>query len=105
MAADGAQPLTFNLIYGWSTPSLQQRHPLPIVTNESLSTSGVAPIKLGTVDGKSVSLYRLGDNHVLYAPNLGAQPMMLRLADADVLERYFGLLHGPISWETHATGT
>lgn len=99
-AADFGQPITFNEAYNWSTPDFRQRHPVPLATANAPLPAGASrtQVKSGDVNGSSISLYRAADEYLLYSPKFDRYSLLIRFPDLDFLEKYFGLVYGPIAW-------
>src|SRR6266567_4471230 len=43
-------------------------------------------------------LYRAADEYLLYSPKFDLYSLLIRFPDPDFLEKYFGLVYGPIAW-------
>lgn len=107
IAADMGQPITFNHVYGWSTAEFRARHPIPAATSNELLPPQLirAAIRSGVVDGKPISLYQVGNQYMLHTPKYDSYSLSVRYTDLDFLERYFGLVYGPITWDSTSSST
>jgi len=100
MAADIGQPITFGDVYNWSTPDFRRRHPIPsALANGPPPTAEHAVIKSGTSNGKAVSLYKVGDEYLLFSPKYDHYSLAVQFSEANFLEKFFGIAYGPIEWK------
>lgn len=99
-AADIGQPITFNQVYSWSTPEFRKHHPIPLATANDSLPAGVARtlIKSGTVNGSAISLYKTGNDYLLYSPRFDLYSLIVRFPGQDFLEKYFSINYGSITW-------
>ncbi len=100
IAADIGQPITFNEVYNWSTQDFRKRHPIPSATaNEQLvSEVAHAVVKSGNANGSPISLYKTENDYFLYSPKFDLYSLKVRFPDRAFLEKYFGIVYGPIIW-------
>jgi uncharacterized LabA/DUF88 family protein len=101
IAADIGRPITFNQVYNWSTQDFKKRHPIPLATaNEQLlpEVARAGVVRSGNANGSPISLYMVENDYVLYSPKFDLYSLKVRFPDRDFLEKYFGIVYGPITW-------
>jgi uncharacterized LabA/DUF88 family protein len=99
LAADRGNPMDWHMLYGWSSDSFRNAHPLPsrndthaAISSEHLLRAGVAgrgKVILATTPGRKGYIIRFEHD---------AGVTWYEHSDQPVLERYFCMLNGPITW-------
>lgn len=99
-AADKAIPLEFHTYYGLCDKQFAQMHPLPTLRRGRAydpMADGYRLEREGTCNGQAVGHYARPNENMLYMPE-GADAHVMSHVDPVVLENYFGLRFGPITW-------
>lgn len=100
-AADVSAPLGIDQFWTWSAPAYQAAQPKP-GRSSGHDHKGEFILRTGTWQDKRIELYevRSAGSFVLLARGAGyTSSFSIVFHDAERLEQYFGLVHGPIAWE------
>jgi hypothetical protein len=102
-AADSSQEITFSTVYRWSTKGFKEQHPIPSGEMSGRSTyprPGYTWARNGMSEGKAIKLYKSSSDYMITADDFDTNhfTLYLRFPDPTFLEKYFGLVYGPIEW-------
>lgn len=99
-AADSSQMMTFNMVYGWSTKKFQAEHPIPRGHCGGGLPPGYTQLKSGSANGKAAGFFKSAAGYLLMAEHFDANDytLFLQFPDAEFLEKYFRIVHGPLHW-------
>jgi len=100
-AADQGRPIEWHTLYYWNTDAFQMDHKFPeaAIGDEYLTALQVG---CGSYDGGTVELMRCSNRglYILHATKPSGENHRLKHMDRLVLEKYFSILHGAITWKS-----
>jgi uncharacterized LabA/DUF88 family protein len=105
-AADQGRPIDWHLLHKWNTDAFRRDHQTPDLSTSSVNHFANCPqVGRGSYEGRHVEMMRESDRgaFVLWAV-LADGPHWLKHPDRQVLERYFTIMHGPITWNSLREG-
>jgi uncharacterized LabA/DUF88 family protein len=102
-ASDYGYQISWADLYKWSDPSFRNVHTMPS-DRGGVTPIGSGPIRTGSMNGNRVVLMHEENSnsrqYVLYGWTPGRRRVAFAHPDQSVLERYFEMDVGPVTWDT-----
>jgi uncharacterized LabA/DUF88 family protein len=102
LAADRGQEVSWQMLYGWSGRLFREAHPLPLQSSAHGPLHPDLWLKTAQVEGRNVILATNPDRPgFVIRFEHGSGVTWYEYSSQDVLERYFCLLNGAVTWRDH----